>query len=228
MLTIFCLAQTKIHNQSTLTAKQQKIIQTIITDNIPNESKLTKFKRSEVIAVLRLAQRDSRRHEAAMYAYLLAYLNDNYQANKTRLLTIVQSCRKYKPTDLDYECDEDAAWYLHKLYLKGDKLVIKPLFASAKGSDGALSETLGSAYAELIDKDTSLFLQTLSKFPLSEQKPIIDLTIRQDGSCTPQCLSLKTRKLLQRIARNPRHRLRKPAKLFVHEMLAPIWKTNAK
>ncbi len=228
MLTIFCLAQIKNHNQSVLTARQQKIIQMIVTDTIPNESNLAKFKRGEVITALRLAQRDSRGHEAAIYAFLLAYLNDNYRTNKTRLLTIVQSCRKYKPTDWDYECDEDAAWFLHKLYLKGDKSLIRQLFASSKGSDGALSETLGSAYAEIVEKDTFLFLQSLAKFPSLEQKHLIDLTIMQDGSCTPSCLPLKTRILIQQIAKSHRNHLQKASSLFVQEMSNPVWNSRAK
>ena len=228
LLTIFCSAQTKIHNQSALTAKQQKIIQTLIPDNSPDERQLKKFKRTAIVTALKVAQRDTFGREAANYAFLLACLHENYAANKARLLTIASSCLKYKPNDLDYECDEDAAWYLHKLYLKGDDSIVKPLFGLEPRGSAALSQTLGVAYEEIIAKDTILYLQTLSIFSLAKQKNIIELTIRQDGSCSPQCLPLKTRKLLQRIAGNHHYPFQKAARLFVREMSDPQWKATSK
>ena len=185
---VTCNAQIKIHNQSNLTKKQQVIIRALFPDNTPDERSLKKFNRKEVVAALKIVRRNTYRREAAIYAYLLAYLHENYSENKARLLEIVGSCTKYKPTDPDYECDEAAAEYLHKLYLKGDSSIIHPLFRFAKRSDSALSETLGSNYAETITKNSILFLTTLKTFKLTDQKHIIDFTIRQDGSCSPECL----------------------------------------
>ena len=226
LLTIFCSAQTKIHNQSALTAKQQKIIQTLIPDNSPDERQLKKFKRAAVIAALKVAQRDTFGREAANYAFLLACLHENYAANKARLLTIVRSCTKYKPNDLDYACDEDAAWYLHKLYLKGDDSIVKPLFGLEPRGGAALSQTLGAAYAEIVAKDVALYLQTLSIFSLAKQKNIIEMTIQQDGSCTPKCLPAKVRKGLRQISLDRANSLQKIARLLVHEMNSPDWEKH--
>ncbi len=228
LLTIFCNAQPKISNQDTLTIRQQKIIAALYEINGPNDPPFSQFKRSELVTTLRLAQRASYGRKARDYAYWLALLGENYSTNKVRLLTAIRTCNKYKPGDLDFACDEQLAEYLYRLYLKGDKSLVKPLFALAKGSDGAMSESLGSAYAEMIEKNTSLFLQALSKLPVAEQKNIIELTIRQDGSCSPQCLPLKTRKLLQRIARNHQYPFQKAARLFVYEMRDSKWKMTSK
>ena len=218
---ITCNAQIKIHNQSDLTKRQQEIIQVLLLDNYPHEQNLKKFKRSEVVKALKVAQRFTSGADSANYAYLLAYMRENYAGNKARLIEIANSCVKYKPKDINYECTENAAWFLHKLYLRGDNSIVQPLFHWAKGSDAALSEGLGTAYAEIVSKDPILFLQTLKAFKLQDQIHIIDFAIRQDGSCNPSCLPLKTRKFLIAISKNLRHPLQKFAALFVSVMNDP-------
>ncbi len=221
MLAIFCNAQPGNSNQDNLTVRQQRIIKALYELNGPNNPPFSKFKRSEIVTALKIAQRDSYGRKTRDYAYWLALLGENYAVNKTRLLTAMHTCNKYKPGDLDFACDEQLVEYLYRLYLKGDKSLVKPLFVLANGSDGAMSESLGSVYAEMIEKNTSLFLQALSKFLLTKQKHIIELTIRQDGSCTPKCLPVKVRKHLRQISLDRASPLQKIARLVVYEMNSP-------
>src|SRR6266550_4498884 len=59
-------------------------------------------------------------------------------------------------------CNEDTAEYLIGLYKRGDKALLSPLLDAGLVSDGALSESLGSFYGELLWKEPRELLRALN------------------------------------------------------------------
>src|SRR5215207_8556365 len=74
--------------------------------------------------------------------------------NRKRALSLLTGCSRSLYSE---GCNEDTAEYLIGLYRRGDKSLLASLLDAGLVSDGALSESLGSFYGELLSKEPHTF-----------------------------------------------------------------------
>ena len=112
---------------------------------------------------------------------------------------------------------EDSARFLEKLYEEGDRSLLTPLFNAGLKSDGALSEELGTFYADVLFSKTKDFLVTLSLRPKKEQKTLAFLAVSADGSRNAENWNVKIKSRLREIA-NTRGKLSSTARLCLGQL----------
>lgn len=115
-------------------------------------------------------------------------------------------------------CNEDTAEYLIGLYQRGDKPLLEPLLDAGLVSDGALSESLGSFYGELLSKEPSTFLKALASRPKKEQRQLAWLAGAMDGSGMPEEMLHHVRAALSKMGAQRRNRLSAVARLSLSEV----------
>jgi hypothetical protein len=115
-------------------------------------------------------------------------------------------------------CDENAAEHLIALFERGDKSLLQPLLDAGLVSDGALSESLGVFYADLLWKEPRIFLRALASRPRSEQHSLASLAGSTDGSGMPVKMLREVRAELEKLGRQ-RNRLAPVARLSLAEVI---------
>ncbi len=89
--------------------------------------------------------------------------------NRERALAMLKGCARNR---LYRGCNEDTAEYLIGLYKSGDKSLLDPLVDAGFFSDGALSETLGSFYGELLSERPIELLNALHSRTRKDQEKL--------------------------------------------------------
>ncbi len=115
-------------------------------------------------------------------------------------------------------CNEVTAEYLIGLYKRGDKALLSPLLDAGLVSDGALSESLGSFYGELLSKEPRELLKALSSRPQKAQHKLAWLAAIMDGSGMPKEMFVEARSRLRKIAGQRRSSLAGVARLCLMEL----------
>lgn len=115
-------------------------------------------------------------------------------------------------------CNEDTAEYLIGLYKRGDKALLSPLLDAGLVSDGALSESLGSFYGELLWKEPRELLRALNLRPQKAQHKLAWLAATMDGSGMPKEMLIEARSRLRKIAGQRHSSLAGVAKLCLVEL----------
>jgi hypothetical protein len=157
---------------------------------------LSKYGRATIIKSLSSAQKTATGYRSIRIAGVLAILGHNYSYNRNVLTTKLKGCRT-RPVAA--ECDEDVAGYLCELFDRGDTQLLDPLLEAGPSSDGALAETLGPFYSDLVLKNPRLFIRHLSKRPAKEQRAIAWLAGATDGSGMAPSQIRKARLKLRRL-----------------------------
>ena len=99
-------------------------------------------------------------------------------ARRAQLLSELRKCvYPHKPG-----CSEDYVDRVAELYKRGDKSVLPKLMDVAPHSDGALSESLGVFFSDLLCRQPRTFLQAVATRPRSEQDNLLFLAAAADGS----------------------------------------------
>ena len=113
-------------------------------------------------------------------AFVLCYLDEDYQAN----VDIVASALSQKPKYRNFDADE-AASLVGRLIKRGDKSLLKNLFSAVPWSDGALSEELGGTLGYELRDATERFVEMLADQPVAVRTKVYEL-IHQTGSLSRQ------------------------------------------
>jgi hypothetical protein len=165
---------------------QQSRSNEILSLLLPNDgswadvSQLEKFERSEAIKTLKAAELNASGDRALSIAFLLAVLKQDYEVNRSKLLTALSEYRRREyPQKLN--CAECISGYLVELAQRGDTSLYTPLVEVSDLADGALAESLGVFYSDALSRHTKEFVGALT--PLSEhsQDLVCDLASREDG-----------------------------------------------
>lgn len=125
---------------------------------------------------------------------------------RARALKGLKGCAK-RPRDID--CNEMSADFLIDLYLRGrgDARVLKALLDAQPHSDGALSESLGTFYAQMLEKRPRVFLRAIAGRPSKERRGLCSLAGGTDGGGMSDAMLRSVRANLRRISRERGTRL---------------------
>jgi hypothetical protein len=136
-----------------------------------------------VVDRLRREQPDARGEKAMDTAYALAVFNTEYQKNRAYLLSLLDIClSKPNESPLDGICnDTKLSMYLENLYWRGDSKLLGKLLESAD-SPAYVVEENGYFYGDMLDRRTTLFIQSLSALPDEKQKAACMLAGKDDLS----------------------------------------------
>lgn len=175
---------------------QQDIVQTIMPHGVPTELRIpNNSDKPHCIELLKAARVQARGKRAQQIAFLLAAMGSDYAANRAFLVHALRGCS----VDPIHDCDEDTAAFVASLFQRGDDTLLEPLLKIGPKSDGALSESLGDFYADVLVHNTAKFLDGIQSFPPSVQKNLCTLAGGTDGSgMAPEDLQ-QVRKNLRRI-----------------------------
>ncbi len=135
--------------------------------------------------------------------------------NRERALAMLKGCARNR---LYRGCNEDTAEYLIGLYKRGDKSLLNPLVDAGLVSDGALSETLGSFYGELLSERPIEFLNALHSRTRKDQEKLALLAAVMDGSGMSNKMFIVTIAKLRRISSQKNNHLAGVAKVCLKEI----------
>ncbi|MGB7621861.1 MAG: hypothetical protein WBN92_05880 [Terriglobia bacterium] len=135
--------------------------------------------------------------------------------SRARALSTLKGCAT-RPITLG--CSEDTADYLIKLYNHGDKALLKPLLDAGLTSDGALAETLGDFYSNVLWKNPRDFLEALKLRSRKDQHSLCQLAGVTDGGGMPDNMLRDVRHTLSQIASQHQHRLASVARVCLVEV----------
>ncbi|MDQ3744988.1 MAG: hypothetical protein M3444_11455 [Acidobacteriota bacterium] len=125
-------------------------------------------------------------------------------AGRAQLLRELRKCvHPEKPG-----CSEDSVDRVAELYKQGDTGVLPKLMDVAPRSDGALSESLGVFFSDLLCHKPRTFLRAVATRPRSEHDRLLNLAATADGGgmgCHRGMARLRRR--LKEISRNRNDRL---------------------
>lgn len=125
-------------------------------------------------------------------------------------------CARYRE---EYQIGlENVAEHLISLYEHGDKELLHPLLDAGLKSDGALSQSLGSFYGELLAKHPKTFMTALVKRPVPEQRELAFMAGVMDGSGMPEDKLRKVRTALRQLAAQKQTRLVSVVNLCLDEV----------
>ncbi|MDT7541033.1 MAG: hypothetical protein QOE33_937 [Acidobacteriota bacterium] len=140
-------------------------------------------------------------------------------SRRSQLLEELKKCVSPRPQN---QCDEMSVDEVAELYKQGDKNVMTNLMDVAPHSDGALSESLGVFFGELICEKPRTFLAAVARRPRSERENLLFLASAGDGSGMP-CRHLPVlRRRLKNISTNRSDKLSSLAR----ECLVQVNKNN--
>lgn len=142
-------------------------------------------------------------------------MNIGQSLNRERALAMLRGCTRSRSSE---GCNEDTAQYLIDLYKRGDKALLSPLLDAGLVSDGALSQSLGSFYGELLSKEPRELLNGLSPRPQKAQRKLAWLAATMDGSGMPKEMFVEARSRLRRIVGQRHSRLAGVARLCLLEL----------
>jgi hypothetical protein len=135
--------------------------------------------------------------------------------NREKALVMLKCCGQSVCVE---RCDENASEYLIGLFKRGDKMLLEPLLDAGLVSDGALSESLGIFYGDLLWKEPRIFLKALASRPRKEQRQLAWLAGGMDGSGMPKRMLREVQVMLRKIAGQKRNRLSPVARLSLSEV----------
>ena len=135
--------------------------------------------------------------------------------NRKRALGMLKNCSRSLSSE---GCNEDTAEYLIGLYKRGDRALLSPLLDAGLISDGALSESLGSFYGELLWKEPDAFLKALVSRPKKEQHKLASQAAAMDGSGMPKEMLREVKSKLSKIVGQKHSRLSPVARLCLSEL----------
>jgi hypothetical protein len=115
--------------------------------------------------------------------------------NRKKALAMLKVCNRSLYSE---GCNEGTAEYLIGLYQRGDKPLLDPLLDAGLVSDGALSESLGSFYGELLSNEPLTFLKALASRPRKEQHQLAWLAGAMDGGGMPKEMLRQMRAVLSK------------------------------
>ena len=115
-------------------------------------------------------------------------------------------------------CNENDAQFLIDLYFRGEKDLLKPLLNAGLKSDGALTEILGTFYADILNTETKSFLFALSEKTKVEQIEISKRTVWADGSGNSIEWEARIKKKLTTIIRSNDKKLSPVAKVVAEQL----------
>jgi hypothetical protein len=106
------------HSQSTsakevASSADDAILQELLADDIANAEELEYYDKASVTRILLKAQPQTTGKRAIALAYLLASLNQDYEANCSRVMAAFNQCLSQPPGE---GCDEDIVGYVCLLY----------------------------------------------------------------------------------------------------------------
>jgi len=157
--------------------KTKEILRTLVPNEYAEATKLSSVNHNEAVSALSEEQERAIGMRAISIAYLLAALGDNYEDNRDKVTSAIADCRSGIITD---SCDLIVGYGID-LFNRGDKSFLKTLLDVGIGSDGALSESLGDFYANVLWKQPDLFLQGVSGYPNNQQAELARLAGAADG-----------------------------------------------
>ncbi len=143
-------------------------------------SQLQSRNKSKEMQALREAQAEAKGERATSIAFLLAASGDDYEANRGKLLDALKECAR-KPYPEEEQCADFVADYLMKLSRRGDFALFKPLFDISEKADGALAQSLGVFYSDMLQEQPEQFLNALSPYPKKKQRDLCSSAGVEDG-----------------------------------------------
>jgi len=147
----------------------------------------------------------------------LGLLNLQESSQRMTRTTALRSLRGCATRPITLGCSEATAEYLVKLYQKGDKSLLKPLLDAGLTSDGALSETLGDFYSNVLWRNPREFVGALTSHRKEEQHSLCRLAATTDGSGMENDMLRDVRRKLRRM-RSQRGRLASVARICLLEV----------
>ena len=115
-------------------------------------------------------------------------------------------------------CSEDASETLIGFYKSGERALLKPLLDAGLVSDGALSESLGSFYADVLHQQPRVFLTALASRPKQAQHHLARLAGSMDGSGMPKEMLREVKFKLRKLTAQKSSRLSSVARLCLSEI----------
>lgn len=142
-------------------------------------------------------------------------MSSSQSLNRKKALAMLKGCSRSLSSE---GCNEDTAGYLIGLYKRGDKGLLSALLDAGLVSDGALSESLGSFYGELLWKEPDELLKALVSRPKKEQHKLASSAAAMDGSGMPKDMLREVKSKLSKIAGQKHSRLSPVARLCLSEL----------
>jgi hypothetical protein len=135
-------------------------------------------------------------------------------ASRRQALRIMKGCAT-RPVTLN--CSEDTAEYLIRLYKRGDRTLLRPLLDASLHSDGALAESLGTFYSDVLYARPRTFLSGLRSRPQKQQRSLCWSAGATDGGGMNASTLRKVRSSLRAIS-STNDSLAKVAKVCLYEV----------
>ena len=135
--------------------------------------------------------------------------------SRDKALEGLKSCSRSRSAQ---GCNEEASETVIGFYKSGDKALLKPLLDAGLISDGALSQSLGSFYADLLHREPRTFLTALASRPKTAQHRLARLAGSMDGSGMPKEMLGDVKITLSKIAAQRSSRLSSVARLCLAEV----------
>jgi hypothetical protein len=133
--------------------------------------------KDRTIQRLKAEQAKATGNRAQQTAFLLAILGSDYSRNCNFLVHSLQGCDS-RP---NHDCDENTIALVIGLYERGNKKLLQPILKLAPNSDGAVSEILGSFYADTLIRSTSEFIDGVRSLSPLFQREVCTLAGGRDG-----------------------------------------------
>lgn len=162
------------------TPEDQTVVDALINrDYPPRLVQIAPDRRADAAARLMMIQPSAKGRLSQEVAFLLASLGYDYGKNRDRLLAVLRRCG----TDQPAECDEDTVALVIGLYASGHTDVLQALVdAGARKPDGALAESLGTFYFDVLKTNAAALVDRLKSVDQRGQNGACRLAGRTDGS----------------------------------------------
>ena len=202
-----------LQNDQGQTRDRAKEIMNVLMPNgvWADASKLEYFEREEVIRVLKEARSDAKGARALGFTFLLAALNDDYDANKSKLMDALSECRRLSYPDVG-QCADFISSYLMDLGRMGDASVLKPLFDISDLADGGFAQALDGFYSDMLKLQPRQFLLALAPYPRRAQVGFCYDAAMEDGGGMDETRLREVKEVLNVIAAQGREPLATLAK----------------
>ncbi len=135
--------------------------------------------------------------------------------SREKALSGLRSCSRSLSAE---GCNEEASETLIGFYKSGDKTLLKPLLDAGLVSDGALSESLGTFYADVLFQEPRIFLMALASRPKKAQRHLARLAGSTDGSGMPKEMLREVKFKLRKMTTQRSSRLSSVARLCLSEV----------
>ncbi len=193
----------------------EEIVNALLTEWLwADTDQLHRFSRDVEVRALVEEQSKAEGERAVAIAYLLITLKQDYAANREKLLAVLRQCARDLATN---EC-EMAISYGGDLLAEGDEVFLEPLINLSKKSDGAISQSIHSAFGETLQNHPRLFLEALRRRSKREQHELAYMAGGMDGGGMEDPMLEDVRRKLRKIAGDGRDRLARVARICLMEV----------